>query len=136
MYKNIMVPIDLDMAEKGKVMLDKVKELTDEGGKVTVMYVVENVPGLITAELPDELVPKAAHSARSNLVDMVKAAGLAADVQIRSGRPHHAIVGLADEIGADLILIASHGPVLQDYLLGSTAASVVRHAKCSVLVTR
>ena len=136
MYKNIIVPIDLDMAEKGKVMLDKVKELTDEGGKVTVMYVVEDVPGLITAELPDELVPKAAHSARSNLVDMVKAAGLTADVQIRSGRPHHAIVGLADEIGADLILIASHGPVLQDYLLGSTAASVVRHAKCSVLVTR
>ena len=136
MYKNIIVPIDLDMAEKGKVMLDKVKELTDEGGKVTVMYVVEDVPGLITAELPDELVPKAAHSARSNLVDMVKAAGLAADVQIRTGRPHHAIVSLADEIGADLILIASHGPVLQDYLLGSTAASVVRHAKCSVLVTR
>jgi nucleotide-binding universal stress UspA family protein len=136
MYKNIIVPIDLDMAEKGKVMLDKVKELTDEGGKVTVMYVVEDVPGLITAELPDELVPKAAHSARSNLVDMVKAAGLAADVQIRTGRPHHAIVSLADEFGADLILIASHGPVLQDYLLGSTAASVVRHAKCSVLVTR
>ena len=136
MYKNIIVPIDLDMAEKGKVMLDKVKELTDEGGKVTVMYVVEDVPGLITAELPDELVPKAAHSARSNLVDMVKAADLSADVQIRSGRPHHAIVSLADEFGADLILIASHGPVLQDYLLGSTAASVVRHAKCSVLVTR
>lgn len=136
MYKNIIVPIALDMAEKGKVMLDKVKELTDEGGKVTVMYVVEDVPGLITAELPDELVPKAAHSARSNLVDMVKAAGLTADVQIRSGRPHHAIVSLADEIGADLILIASHGPVLQDYLLGSTAASVARHAKCSVLVTR
>ena len=136
MYKNIIVPIDLDMAEKGKVMLDKVKELTDEGGKVTVMYVVEDVPGLITAELPDELVPKAAHSARGNLGDMVKAAGITADVQIRSGRPHHAIVSLADEIGADLILIASHGPVLQDYLLGSTAASVVRHAKCSVLVTR
>jgi nucleotide-binding universal stress UspA family protein len=136
MYKNIIVPIDLEMAEKGKVMLDKVKELADEGGKVTVMYVVEDVPGLITAELPDELVPKAAHSARSNLVDMVKAAGLTADVQIRSGRPHHGIVSLADEIGADLILIASHGPVLQDYLLGSTAASVVRHAKCSVLVTR
>ncbi len=136
MYKNIMVPIDLDMAEKGKVMLDKVKELTDEGGKVTVMYVVEDVPGLITAELPDELVPKAAQSARSNLVHMVKAAGLTADVQIRSGRPHHAIVSLADETGADLILIASHGPDLRGYLLGSTAASVVRHAKCSVLVTR
>jgi nucleotide-binding universal stress UspA family protein len=136
MYKNIVVPIDLDKAEKGKVMLDKVKEFVDEGGKVTVVNVVEDMPGLITAELPEELIQKAALTGRSSLVDMVKAAGLTADVQIRSGRPHHAIVNLADEIGADLILIASHDPGPRDYLLGSTAASVVRHAKCSVQVAR
>lgn len=136
MYKNIIVPIDLDKAENGKVMLDKVKELADEGGKVTVVNVVEDMPGLITAEIPEELIQKAALTGRSSLVDMVKAAGLTADVQIRSGRPHRAIVNLADEIGADLVLIASHDPGVQDYLLGSTAAGVVRHAKCSVLVAR
>ena len=136
MYKNIVVPIDLDKAEKGKVMLDKVKEFVDEGGKVTVVNVVEDMPGLITAELPEELIQKAALTGRSSLVDMVKAAGLTADVQIRSGRPHHAIVNLADEIGADLILIASPDPGPRDALLGSTAASVVRHAKCSVQVAR
>ncbi|MGI9464424.1 MAG: universal stress protein, partial [Aestuariivirgaceae bacterium] len=64
------------------------------------------------------------------------AAGVEADVEIRSGRPHHALVSLADEIDADLILIGSHDPGLQDYFLGSTASSVVRHAKCSVLVDR
>jgi nucleotide-binding universal stress UspA family protein len=136
MYKNIIVPIDLDKAENGKVMLDKVKELADEGGKVTVVNVVEDMPGLITAEIPEELIQKAALTGRSSLVDMVKAAGLTADVQIRSGRPHRAIVNLADEIGADLVLIASRDPGVQDYLLGSTAAGVVRHAKCSVLVAR
>ena len=136
MYKNIIVPIELDKADKGKIMLDKVKDLTDESAKVTVVNVVEDVPGLITAEVPDELVAKATHDARESLLDMVKSAGLKADVQICSGRPHHAIVGLADEVGADLILIASHDPGMQDYLLGSTAASVVRHAKCSVLVDR
>lgn len=136
MYKNIIVPIELENAEKGKVMLDKVKELADGGGKVTVVNVVADVPGIITAELPDGLVEKAAHNARSSLLDMVKAAGLTADVQIRSGPPHHAIVSLADELGADLIFIASHTPSLRDYLLGSTAASVVHHAKCSVLVQR
>jgi len=136
MYKNIIVPIDLDKAENGKAMLDKVKELTDEGGKVTVVTVVEDMPGLITAELPEELIQKAAHTGRSSLVDMVKAADLTADVQILSGRPHRVIANLADEIGADLILIASHEPGVQDYLLGSTAAGVVHHAKCSVLVAR
>lgn len=136
MYKNIIVPVDLENADKGKAMLGKVKELADAGGKVTVVNVVEDVPGLITAALPDGLVTEAAHAARSSLVEMVSESGLAADVEIRSGRPHHAIVTLADELGADLILIASHTPVVRDYLLGSTAASIVHHAKCSVLVQR
>ena len=138
MYKKIVVPIDLDNAEQGKAMLGKVKELAggNGGSQVTVMNVVQDVPGLITAELPEGLVTKAAHSARDSLVEMVEAAGLEADVQVRSGRPHHAIVNLADELGADLVLIASHTPGARDYILGSTAASVVRHAKCSVLVER
>ena len=35
-----------------------------------------------------------------------------------------------------MIVMASHDPVLSDYLLGSVAARVVRHAHCSVLVAR
>jgi hypothetical protein len=37
---------------------------------------------------------------------------------------------------AELIIVASHQPELQNYFLGSTAAKVVRHATCSVLVVR
>ena len=136
MFKNIIVPVEIDRAEEGRAMLAKVKDLLDEGGKVTITNVVEDVPGLITAELPDGLVEKAARNAKSTLVEMAKEAGVEADVQIRSGRPHHAIVGLAEEIGSDLILIPSHNPGMRDYLLGSTAANVVRHANCSVLVCR
>jgi len=43
---------------------------------------------------------------------------------------------VAKEKDVDLIIIASHRPGLQDYFLGSTAAKVVRHATCSVLVVR
>lgn len=136
MYESVIVPIDLDAAEKGAAILVKAKALADEGSKVTVVNVVEDVPGLLTAELPEGLVTKAAHQARNRLTDMVSGAGLEAKVEIRSGRPHHAIVGLAQELGADLIMIASHTPGMQDYVLGSTAAAVVRHAKCSVLVVR
>ena len=42
----------------------------------------------------------------------------------------------AEDDKVDLIIIASHKPGLQDYFLGSTAARVVRHASCSVLVVR
>jgi len=136
MFKNIVVPIDPERLEKSGTLLNRAKELADEGEKVTVVNVVEDVPGLITAELPEGLIEKAAKTARSKLSEIVKTAGLKADVQIRSGRPHNAIVDLADEIGADLILMASHDPDLRDYFLSSTAASVVQHAKCSVMVVR
>ena len=46
------------------------------------------------------------------------------------------ILDFANEAGVDLIVIASHDPGLADYLLGSVAARVVRHAHCSVFVTR
>jgi nucleotide-binding universal stress UspA family protein len=136
MYRNIIVPVDLDNADKSKAMIDAVKDVADKQSKVTLVNVVEDVPGLITAELPDGLAIKAAHEARGRLVEIAKEAGLDADVEIRSGRPHHAIVELAKDKGADLIVIASHSPGLRNYLLGSTAANVVRHADCSVLVCR
>ena len=42
----------------------------------------------------------------------------------------------AEEKKAELIIVASHQPGLQKYFLGSTAAKVVRHATCSVIVVR
>jgi universal stress protein F len=52
------------------------------------------------------------------------------------GSPKEQILKLADIINADLIVIGSHRPSTRTYLLGSNAAAVVRHAKCSVLVVR
>jgi hypothetical protein len=40
------------------------------------------------------------------------------------------------DIGADTIVIASHDPFFVDYLIGSVAAKVARHAHYSVLVFR
>ena len=42
----------------------------------------------------------------------------------------------AAEWRADLIVVGSHRPVMSDYLLGSNAKTIVRHAQCSVLVVR
>ena len=53
-----------------------------------------------------------------------------------TGSPKDQILKLADTIGADLIIVASHKPDISTYLLGSNAAAVVRHAKCPVLVVR
>ncbi len=46
------------------------------------------------------------------------------------------ILEWAEANGVDCIVVASHRPGLTDYLLGSTAGRVVRHAACSVHVVR
>ena len=46
------------------------------------------------------------------------------------------ISGVAEEAEADLVVVGSHRPAMKDYLLGTNAARVVRHVRCSVLVAR
>ena len=56
---------------------------------------------------------------------------------VASTDPIQAICRVANEIGAELIVMGSHGRkgVLRQ-LLGSVAENTVRHASCSVLVVR
>ncbi len=59
------------------------------------------------------------------------------NVEIASGHPADAIVRLAQEKNADLIVMGTHGRTgLQHVLLGSVAEKVVRLAPCPVLTVR
>jgi nucleotide-binding universal stress UspA family protein len=136
MYKAIMVPIDLSHAEKGKAIIEVAKQLGDEATRMVLINVVADIPPYLAVELHAGIIEEAKEDAHSVLEDMAKAAGVKADVEVRYGKPTTAILAAAEEKGTDLIIIASHQPGLQDYLLGSTASRVVRHAKCSVLVVR
>ena len=144
MYKAIMVPIDLAQVENGKVTIEVAKKLREEGTRIMLINVVQDIPAFVLAieisdeiaEMPDGIVEKLKKNARSVLEGMAKAAGVKADVEVRSGRPAATILAAAEEKGTDLIIIAPHQLGLKDYLLGSTAARVVRHATCSVLVVR
>ena len=57
-------------------------------------------------------------------------------VTVRIGAVYRKIVEEAGELGADLIIVGCHRPDVSDFLLGSNAAWVVRHASCSVYVVR
>jgi universal stress protein A len=46
------------------------------------------------------------------------------------------IMNLVAEIGADLIIVGSHGRHGLAMLLGSTANSILHHAKCDTLAIR
>jgi nucleotide-binding universal stress UspA family protein len=117
-------------------MLDIAKTVGGEGAKITLVSVIEDVPSYVMVQLPEDVIEEAKKDAAEELRAIASAAGIDADIKVGHGRAHTAILSCAEEIGSDLIVIASHRPGLQDYLIGSTAARVVRHANCAVLVTR
>lgn len=58
-------------------------------------------------------------------------------VHVRIGDPVTEILSLADEVGASLLLVGSHGRQgLERMLLGSVSERVVREALCPVMVAR
>jgi len=65
----------------------------------------------------------------------------AAEVQFfihaRIGKPADEILAVAEDVGADLIFIGSHGKTgVERFLLGSVSERIVREARCPVMVVR
>ncbi|HXF50281.1 MAG TPA: universal stress protein [Dehalococcoidia bacterium] len=56
---------------------------------------------------------------------------------VRLGRPASVIVDVAEDVGADVILVGSRGYTgLKSLLMGSVSSSVLTDAHCSVLIAR
>ncbi len=137
MYPRIIVAVDLDHIDQGKQLLQRAIHLLDAGGDIRLIHVLEEVPGFIAASLPADLAEKRRAEAAVELRAMIDPdLGVRISHEIRRGAASGQILQAASDSNADLIMIASHKPGLQDYFIGSTAARVIRHATCSVLVER
>jgi universal stress protein F len=137
MYKKIIVPVEMGQLEKGEKILRKAKALLDAGGEIVLLNVAENIPGYLTIDLPPDFIGTSVKEAEERLKTLAAMFDLeATHIVVKVGSPAREIIHTADELSADLIIIASHRPNLSNYLLGSTADRVVRHANCSVLVDR
>lgn len=63
--------------------------------------------------------------------------GRVAEAHLREGGPAQEIVGLAEVLGAGLIVVGSRGfGGIRRALMGNISDSVVRHAHCPVMVVR
>ncbi len=139
MFKTILVPIDTAHPERVKSSLAAAGKLAlAHDSKLVLLHVVEQLPGYVLTEVPDGFRDSIKERATAEIKKIVAAQELPATAQVlvREGHVYHTILSVARDVGADLIVIASHNPVMADYLLGSVAARVVRHAHCSVLVLR
>ena len=52
------------------------------------------------------------------------------------GPVYQKVLAEAEESAADLIVLCSHRPGMDRFLIGSNATTIVNHAQCSVLVVR
>jgi len=136
MYKTILVPIDIAHIESGQSMIGIARKYCDDDTRIIMLHVIEEVPKWVAAQLPAGIMEKSSKSTQEKLQALADAESVQATVKVRSGHPYRMILEMAEKEGADLVVVASHKPGLQDYFLGSTAAKVVRHAHCSVLVVR
>ncbi|MCL4189455.1 MAG: universal stress protein [Rhodobacteraceae bacterium] len=136
MYKSILVGVDIGHKDLAKALIAKARALRDAGGAVRLVYVLEDIPAYIAAEIPRETLDTRRRDALADLRALAAAMDGDLEAEVRSGAAAAGILDAADEHKADLIMLASHRPDLRDYFIGSTASRVVRHAQCSVLVAR
>ncbi|MGY6705286.1 universal stress protein [Roseinatronobacter sp.] len=137
MYGRIIVAVDLEHADQAKALIRRAATLLDAGGEMRLVHVLEEVPGFIAAQLPRDTQERRRAEAMVELKAMTNPAdGVRVVEDVRYGAASGQIMQAAEDSNADLIMIASHKPGLSDYFIGSTAARVVRHATCSVLIQR
>lgn len=134
MYDHIIIPMALDHGF-GKSALKLAQLLLNTDGKITALHVYEAPQGSVSAFLDEDIVQRAFAATEAKLNERVQGMPDVTAVVVK-GHSGRTIVDYSGAHGADCIVMGSHKPGLLDYLLGSTAARVVRHAPCAVHVLR
>ncbi len=141
MFDNILLPIDLNHPSSWEKALPMAQKLAGGTGTIHILGIVHDLGAAsVAAFLPEDFETKALQKMKSGLDAFIASkmpAGSNAVAHVGHGHVPEHILSAAREVGADLIVMASHPPdELMTFLVGSNADKVVRHAKQPVLVVR
>ncbi|MBP7146794.1 MAG: universal stress protein [Acidobacteria bacterium] len=140
-WKTILAPIDF--SEPSRHGVHVARDLARQtGARLVVLHVVVDV---LPALLPDvagfrydEIVSALAQRTAASLPEFFPESereGLDVSFRVEFGVPHNEIIRAAEELPADVIVIATHGRSgAMHLLIGSVTEKVVRRAPCPVLV--
>ena len=145
MFKSIVV--GTDGSETATQAVHQAVDLAKEiGAKVDLVSAYEPVPDQRLreerTEVPDDLQwmvnPREDVDATlKEAAARAKEAGVDVETYARQGDPADAILDVAEERGADLIVVGNKGMTgAKRFLLGSVPNKVSHHAPCSVLIIR
>ncbi|MCC3246233.1 universal stress protein [Methylocystis sp. WRRC1] len=141
MYSKILVPVDVGEPEMTQLALDAALALarTNGGAQLRLINVQPLVPVAFIDYIPPNFDEEMRETAEKELAALTAAIDLPRErvtSTVRFGAVYPEVLAEAEDWGADLIVVGSHRPTMATYLLGSNAKTIVRHAKCSVLVVR
>jgi nucleotide-binding universal stress UspA family protein len=139
-----------DGSEEAQVAAKTAADLTKSTNSELHLIYVGHMPSIfyespgtmaLDPDLRSRMEVEAEEAAKTNLemqVQKIREAGIeVAAIHTSVGFPDVEIVGLAERLGAGLIVMGSRGlGPLKRALMGSVSDSVVRHAHCPVLVVR
>jgi nucleotide-binding universal stress UspA family protein len=137
LFQKILCPIDFD--DNSIVALDTAAQLAREtGGTIEVLHVIPMVmqpegSGYIDVYTAEEEV------SRNKLQELAAKhlTGVKFELRTAVAQPAAAILHSAKTLGADLIVMGTHGRRgLSHMILGSVAERVVREAECPALTIR
>ena len=145
MFERIVV--GTDGSETAKVAVKQAADLARKvGARIDVVSAYEPVPPSRLREERQEVPSDMAHTVRptedveallSETASQVAKDGIEVATYARQGDPADAILDVAEEQNADLIIVGNKGMTgAKRFLLGSVPNKVSHHAPCSVLIIR
>jgi len=142
MYRKILVPLDGSKVAEG--VLPHARALAySEGAELILLTVAANPamdfafadPGLAQGAVQEQEERSQAYIA--GIENNLKEAGFKTSTLLRIGSVAEVILGVAEELGVDVIAMSTHGRTgPARWLLGSIAERVVHNSKVPVLLIR
>ena len=138
-YTTLLMAVDL--SDESAEVAARAKALAAaNGASLHIIHVIEPLSFAYGGDIPMDFsgIQEEIHQqAKQQLVRFSADCDVAENNQhIVLGRPEVEIHTMAEEIGADLIIVGSHGRYGLALLMGSTANGVLHGASCDVLAVR
>jgi nucleotide-binding universal stress UspA family protein len=131
------VLIAIDGSKASEIVLQEALERSWAPGSNFCLLTVVDPFFFTRAPLLLEEAKEEAGKFLEEAAERFREAGWETEVDVILGNPRRVISKYAEEWGAELLLVGSHGlNALERLALGSTVRAVLRHTKCSVEVVR
>ena len=138
-YQKVLVAIDL--SEESEQVAARAQAISAGGNsELHLIHVIEPLSFAYGVDIPMDfsgLQDEIQEQATQQLQQFAEKNNIDHDHQhIVLGRPEVEIHAMAEDVGADLIVVGSHGRYGLALLMGSTANGVLHGASCDVLAVR